>query len=67
MGAALADDLSSTARVRRETPSRFVVKLTGNICVSELRKINMVKLNTGFKLAALLQVVQTEMRMNDKT
>jgi hypothetical protein len=26
----------------------------------------MVKLNTGFKLAALLQVVQTEMRMNDK-
>jgi hypothetical protein len=26
----------------------------------------MVKLNTGFKLAALLQLVQTEMRMNDK-
>jgi CubicO group peptidase (beta-lactamase class C family) len=41
MGAALADDLSSTARVRRETSSRFVVKLTGNICVSELKKINM--------------------------
>ncbi len=41
MGAALADDLSSTARVRRETSGRPVVKLTGNICVSELRKINM--------------------------
>ena len=41
MGAALADDLSSTARVRRETSSRPVVKLTGNICVSELRKINI--------------------------
>ncbi|HYK23026.1 MAG TPA: serine hydrolase, partial [Candidatus Acidoferrum sp.] len=48
-----ADDLSSTARVRRETSSRSVVKLTGNICVSELRKINMTLVRRGAVISLL--------------
>jgi len=40
MGAAMANDLSSAARIRRTASNRIVVKLTDKICVSALSEID---------------------------